>query len=113
MPVPNAAERIYRRLSFGTLIDLTMLDLRSYRSKQADRLDGAIDDPTRTILGAEQRTWLIDGLTTSKARWKLIGNSVMVSPVRIPPLSPELTGALTRMLGLPAEGPALNTDQWD
>jgi alkaline phosphatase D len=40
--------RIYRRLRFGTLADLTMLDLRQYRDQQVGPTDGAaIDDPDR------------------------------------------------------------------
>lgn len=93
MPVREG--HLFRRLRFGTLVDLTMLDLRSYRTQQP--ASGTVD-PNGTILGAQQRDWLLRGLRESRARWKLIGNSVMVSPFKIPPFP-----------GFPTSNP----DQWD
>jgi alkaline phosphatase D len=113
MPVRNAADRIYRRLRFGLLGELFMLDLRSYRSQQVGIGDGGTDDPNRTMTGAEQMSWLQNGLVTSGAQWKLVGNSVMVAPFQLPPLSPDLLGPLAELLGLPAEGLSINPDQWD
>jgi len=113
MPVRNAGDRLYRRLRFGRLAELSMLDLRSYRSKQAGTGSGSVGDPNRTIAGAEQLSWLLGGLTGSQAQWKLVGNPVMISPVAVPPLPRELTGPLLKLLGLPAEGLAVFTDQWD
>ncbi|WP_082115477.1 alkaline phosphatase D family protein [Lentzea aerocolonigenes] len=76
---------MFRRLRYGSLCDLTMLDLRSYRTPE-------------TIMGARQRDWLIRGICDDSARWRLIGTSVMFSPLAIPP----------------APGfPSVNTDQWD
>ncbi len=113
MPVRNEADKIYRRLRFGLLAELSMLDLRSYRSQQAKPFDGHVDDPDRTITGAEQMAWLRDGLTSSGAQWKLVGNSVMISPVLVPPLPSELLGPLLELLGLPRDGGVVNPDQWD
>ncbi|WP_130342204.1 alkaline phosphatase D family protein [Herbihabitans rhizosphaerae] len=114
MPVRNDGDKIYRRLRFGDLAELSMLDLRQYRSLQVSNTDGgAIDDPNRTIAGREQLDWLIDGIVSSGARWKLVGTSVMATPVALPPLSPELAGALAKLLGLPSEGIPVNPDQWD
>jgi alkaline phosphatase D len=112
MPVRFAAgDVIYRRLRFGKLADLTILDLRSYRSKQAGGL--AVDDPTRTITGDVQMQWLKDGLTASETRWRLIGNSVMISPVALGALPAEILGPLAAQLGIPTGGIVLNPDQWD
>ena len=83
MPVREG--RLDRTFRFGELATLTMLDLRSYRTDT-------------TILGAAQRDWLVDTLTTDRARWQLVGNSVMLSPLKVPPLP-----------GLPPTNP----DQWD
>ncbi|MCP2258408.1 alkaline phosphatase D [Streptoalloteichus tenebrarius] len=113
MPVRNVGDRIYRRLRFGRLAELSLLDLRSYRSQQAKPFDGAVDDPKRTMTGAEQMRWLVDGLVGSTAQWKLVGTSVMVSPVLLPPLPAELTAPVAELLGLPREGGAVLTDQWD
>ncbi|WP_277670292.1 alkaline phosphatase D family protein [Saccharomonospora viridis] len=106
--------RLYRRFGFGTLAELSMLDLRTYRSKQvAHPFDRDQHDPERTIAGEEQLRWLIDGLVTSSAQWKLIGNSVMIAPVRFPStLSTRELHALTGLIG-PIEGIPYNVDQWD
>lgn len=108
-----AAPRIYRRLRFGTLAELSMLDLRSYRDEQPHVGSRDGDDPARTLTGAAQLAWLTDGLFSSSTRWQLVGNSVMISPLLFPPLDPATTAAVTGVLGVPREGVAANTDQWD
>jgi len=113
MPVRMNAGRLYRRLRFGDLAELSMLDLRSYRSEQARFGARAADDPARTMTGPEQMDWLTSGLATSPTRWQLVGNSVMFAPVLLPPLDPRTTGALTELTGVPAAGVAFNYDQWD
>ena len=106
--------QLYRRFGWGTLAELSMLDLRSYRSEQPKFYEGrAIDDPGRTMTGAAQFDWLTGGLTSSSARWNLVGNSVMITPVLLPPLDPRVTKALTDLTGLPEEGVPYNADQWD
>ncbi len=107
--------RIYRRLRFGSLAELSMLDLRSYRSQQAasDELE-AVDDEDRTITGEKQLRWLTDGLEHSEAQWKLVGNPVMIAPVLIPPLPTSVTDAIVDVTGLlPRDGVPYSTDQWD
>ncbi|HET8993972.1 MAG TPA: alkaline phosphatase D family protein [Rhodococcus sp. (in: high G+C Gram-positive bacteria)] len=115
MPVRMDGTRLYRRLQFGDLAELSMLDLRSYRSEQVR--PGAqwrtVDDDTRTITGPEQMAWLTAGLTSSQTKWQLVGNSVMIAPVLFPPLDPQATGALTELLGVPSNGIPYNADQWD
>ena len=73
--------RLYRRLQFGNLIDLSVLDTRQWRSDQpcgdgsrtncAERLA-----PTQTMMGAEQEKWLFDTLASVKARWTVLGQQV-------------------------------------
>ncbi|EHR61246.1 alkaline phosphatase D family protein [Saccharomonospora cyanea] len=105
---------LYRRLTFGNLAELSMLDLRTYRSEQVSHpFDRGIHDPERTIAGETQLRWLTDGLVTATAQWKLVGNSVMISPVRFPStLSTREFHALAELLG-PIEGVPYNVDQWD
>ncbi|WP_245757228.1 alkaline phosphatase D family protein [Amycolatopsis xylanica] len=111
MPVRNAGERLYRRLRFGKLADLTMLDLRSYRTEQP-KAPG--DNPEGTILGAEQREWFIDGLVHSHATWRLVGNSVMISPLKLPALpDPRAATALHTLLADQPRLPTADTDIWD
>lgn len=86
--------RIYRRFLFGDLAELAVTDERLYRDgppcgleraqRYATRGCAGQRDPHRTMLGATQRQWLVDHLTTSKCRWKLWGNETMVMPLRLP-----------------------------
>jgi alkaline phosphatase D len=102
---------LYRRLTFGRLAEVSMLDLRSYRSQQDQR---AVGDPARTITGDRQMAWLKDGLGTSRAQWKLVGNPVMIAPVVFPPLPTTITRRITDTTGLlPPDGVPYNVDQWD
>ncbi len=116
MPVRyEAGGRLYRRLAHGSLASLTMLDLRTYRDRQPESpFDPAQSDPGRTITGPEQRAFLLAGLTQAGPQWKLVGNPVMISPVRFPSgLSPAQAGAATEVLGPAEGGVAYNVDQWD
>ncbi|MGW2561280.1 alkaline phosphatase D family protein [Streptomyces sp. NPDC001514] len=114
MPVRASTEgTVYRRLRFGKLADLHLLDLRSFRSQQASVGSGSVDDPERSITGRAQLDWLKSGLASSDATWKLVGTSVMISPVAFGSLPADLLGPITELLGLPKEGIAVNVDQWD
>ncbi|WP_328398302.1 alkaline phosphatase D family protein [Nocardia sp. NBC_00416] len=105
--------RLYRRLKFGTLAELSMLDLRSYRDRQPRDGSREGDDPARTMTGERQMEWLTAGLVSGTARWQLVGNSVMIAPLAFPPLDPATSAAVTDVFGIPREGFAPNTDQWD
>ncbi|MGW0532648.1 alkaline phosphatase D family protein [Streptomyces sp. NPDC003032] len=114
MPVrPSTEGTVYRRVRFGKLADLHLLDLRSFRSQQAGTGSGAVDDPDRTLTGRAQLDWLKSGLASSDAAWKLVGTSVMISPVAFGALPAHLLEPLAELLGLPKEGLAINVDQWD
>ncbi|QNP73232.1 alkaline phosphatase D family protein [Streptomyces roseirectus] len=114
MPVrPALAGTTYRRLRFGKLADLSLLDLRSFRSQQVKVGNGSVDDPERTLTGRAQLDWLKAGLKSSDTTWRLVGNSVMIAPFAIGSLTADLLKPLAKLLGLPQEGLALNTDQWD
>ncbi|MGA4848316.1 alkaline phosphatase D family protein [Streptomyces sp. G5(2025)] len=114
MPVrPSTEGTVYRRIRFGRLADLHLLDLRSFRSQQAGTGSGAVDDPDRTLTGRAQLDWLKSGLASSGAAWKLVGTSVMISPVAFGSLPAHLLAPLAELVGLPKEGLAINTDQWD
>lgn len=87
MPLRRAAfpsgsrMQIYRRLRFGSLVDLTVLDTRQYRSDQAcgdGTRTGCADalDAKRTMLGDEQERWLFENLASARARWTLVGQQV-------------------------------------
>ena len=112
MPIAVAPEgpamRIHDRFQWGRLAELWTLDTRQHRSHHAcpDRQRDAgrsvtgcveLDDPSRTMLGAEQERWLASGLASSSRRWKLLGQATQVSA----------TGIDT------PEGRSTWTDAWD
>ncbi|WP_370418788.1 alkaline phosphatase [Streptomyces sp. QH1-20] len=112
MPVrPSVEGTTYRRLRFGKLADLHLMDLRSFRSQQTK--GGGVDDPERTITGRAQLDWLKAGLASSDTTWRLVGNSVMISPVAFGALPAHLLEPLAKLLGLPTGGLTISTDQWD
>ncbi len=76
--------RLYRRVRYGADLDLFILDTRQYRSRNSDP-----DGPDKTMLGSAQLTWLLDGLRTSTATWKVIVTSV---PLSIPKGDSRLPG---------------------
>ncbi|MEU5212204.1 alkaline phosphatase D family protein [Streptomyces sp. NPDC020742] len=85
---PNGPDaRLYRRLSYGQLAQFDILDTRQYRSDQAYG-DGwhapgpESADPRRTLTGAAQERWLIDGWRQSTARWNVLPQQVTFSERR-------------------------------
>ncbi|MDO4685190.1 MAG: alkaline phosphatase D family protein [Corynebacterium sp.] len=111
---PSQSNKIYRNLSFGPLAELSMLDLRTYRSKQVEYQNiQDVDDESRTLLGSEQFNWLSNKLTTSQTHWNLVGTSTLISPLLVPPLKGKQQEMFTELLHLPQEGLPVNTDQWD
>jgi alkaline phosphatase D len=73
--------RLYRRLQFGSLIDLSVLDTRQFRSDQACTGVPTSDcraaaAPDRTMLGAEQEKWLFEQLPSARATWTVLGQQV-------------------------------------
>jgi alkaline phosphatase D len=87
LPVPDGVDiPLYRRLRFGDLAELNVLDTRQYRSDQAcgdgrDAGCAARLDASRTITGAEQERWLLDGLGRSRARWNVLAQQVFFSQI--------------------------------
>ncbi|HET9961077.1 MAG TPA: alkaline phosphatase D family protein [Nitrospiraceae bacterium] len=66
--------RLYRRVRVGADLELFVLDTRQYRHRNAEP-----DGPAKTMLGIVQRDWLLEGLRTSDATWKVIASSVPLS----------------------------------
>jgi len=75
-------DRLYRNVRWGKHLEVFILDTRSYRDA-----NGARDDDDKTMLGAEQKAWLLEALEASNATWKVIVSSV---PISIPTGSPEI-----------------------
>ncbi|GAB3075880.1 alkaline phosphatase D family protein [Corynebacterium aquatimens] len=115
---PSAGGHIYRSYRFGNLLQLTMMDLRTYRDKQPPVIGKLKDDPNRSILGTEQFGWLRRQVESATTRWNVMGNSVMISPmeiVRLPETNQhnQLVNQMFAELSGPGGGLAVNTDIWD
>jgi alkaline phosphatase D len=68
----NLAEpgRIYRKIAYGPLLDVFMVDTRSYRSSNAQWHEGPAN-----LLGSAQVAWLKHELKMSRATWKVIASA--------------------------------------
>lgn len=112
MPVRTGPGTVRRSLRYGTLMELILPDLRTYRDIQGPLYTVADED--RTMMGRSQFDWFAGALSSSETTWQLVGNSVMFAPMTLPnTLDPRLHDWLVDQLGLPPEGAALNADQWD
>jgi alkaline phosphatase D len=114
--------RLFRRLQFGRLAEVSMLDLRSYRDKQVKPLlpfpvpttSPDVSAPDRSILGGAQMRWLKQSLSRRQAQWKIIGNPVMIAPISFVQLPADVLGPVNDVTGLlPDDGFPFNVDQWD
>jgi alkaline phosphatase D len=70
--------RIYRKISYGPLLDVFLLDMRSYRGPN-DKSGGTAMTPECRILGAVQCEWLKRELTHSNATWKIVAADMPLS----------------------------------
>jgi alkaline phosphatase D len=103
--------RVYDRFSFGNLVEISMIDGRQYRSREAcyappNMGGGHLEtnascperrDPGRTMMGFNQEAWLYSALAHSKAQWNLIAQDVLMAQYHI-----KQNGAF-----------AFSTDSWD
>ena len=103
--------RVYDRFTFGDLIEISMIDGRQYRSREAcygppRKGGGHLESnascperlsPGRSMMGFAQEAWLYSGLAHSKAQWNVIAQDVLMAQMR-----QKLDGA-----------DAFWTDDWD
>jgi len=83
MPMRESREeagRVYRRISYGPLLDVFLIDMRSYRdstwNKREDRSDTC-------ILGKAQLAWLKRELAASDATWKVIAADLPIGLISL------------------------------
>jgi len=96
---PGVDGRIYRQFKFGDLVNLLMLDTRqagrdqqlSYASFlttdgsfDAEKFQTELASTTRTMLGAEQKTWLKESLSSSIETWQVLGSQVLMMKNNLP-----------------------------
>jgi alkaline phosphatase D len=73
-------ERVYRAFSYGPLLDIFMLDERSYRGPNTPNRQKAASDET-VFFGGAQTAWIKKRLLASKARWKVIASDMPIGIV--------------------------------
>jgi alkaline phosphatase D len=103
--------RVYDRYDFGDLLEISLIDGRQYRSREAcyappDKGGTHFEnnttcperrDPGRSMLGFAQEAWLSSNLVHSNARWNVIAQDVLMAQLAI-----KRGGAY-----------AYSTDDWD
>lgn len=87
---PNNYE-IYREFGYGDLLDLFMVDTRLQGRDQQGVNE---EDVNRQMLGQTQYNWLANSMINSSAKWKVLGNQVIMAPITV--------------FGIP-----INEDAWD
>jgi alkaline phosphatase D len=95
----SAAERgrIYRKIAYGPLLDVFILDMRSYRGPNGERKQETYTEAAH-FLGPEQVAWLKRELAASRATWKVIAADLPIGLLNYdsigqgdgPPLGREL-----------------------
>ncbi len=65
LALPSDMGRIHRRISYGPMLDVFLLDMRSYRTANEAR-------ERALIIGQDQLGWLKHELRASQATWKVI-----------------------------------------
>ncbi len=97
-PIDDQHIKIYRQFDFGTLVQLTMLDTRIIaRNVQLDyanymtatgldiaKFQADLINPARTLMGVEQRNWLLQKLQQSTATWNVLGQQILMSKMFVP-----------------------------
>ena len=74
---PAEPGRVYRRISYGPMLDVFFIDLRSYRGPNGPSMEAEMTDASR-IFGAEQLAWLKRELANSNATWKVIASDMPI-----------------------------------
>ena len=81
--------RLWRDFRFGDLLTLILTDERLFRDPPreaiptVDNVGPHREPPGRTMLGDEQREWLIDTVTGSETTWTVWADEVLTVPFRL------------------------------
>ena len=79
--------QLFRRLRFGDLLEINVLDTRQFRTDQPcnGRVGASCAEhrtSNATLLGRTQREWLFNGLAASESQWNVLAQQVMVARLR-------------------------------
>jgi len=80
-PARPGSGRVYRSLPYGPLLDVFVLDMRSYRDANSPDTQPGEAAPDGGILGTRQARWLVDQLTQSQAVWKVVQSDMPIGLV--------------------------------
>jgi len=72
------SEHVYRHLPQGPLLDLFIVNMRSYRGLKTQNLQTE-EIAESVVMGRPQIAWLLEGLKRSKAVWKVIAADMPIS----------------------------------
>jgi len=74
------SDRVYRKIAYGPLLDLFVIDMRSYRGPNSSN-NQSERGPESRFLGEEQLKWLKRALSESKSVWKVIASDMPIGLV--------------------------------
>ena len=103
--------RFFRTVGLGDLAEIHLLDIRSRRDRPA--LEPRMSDPDRSMLGAEQREWLLSALASPAPGWRLIATPAILSRTWCEEPAEPLATALHRLKLIDEDGEGPDEDQWD
>jgi alkaline phosphatase D len=66
LPNPNDSSLIYRKIEYGSLMDIFVTDVLIYKNQDT------LSDGTISMIGNAQYEWLTQNLAASTAKWKLL-----------------------------------------
>lgn len=115
-------EKIYRNFQFGELVSLNMLDTRhigrdqglsteefaTAAAQSSEAATALLVDENRSLLGAEQQSWLVKNWFNSTATWEVLGQQVLMGRIFIPA---EILEILAVLLGKLEAGVDASTEQ--
>jgi alkaline phosphatase D len=111
-PIPGEPFTIHRTVRWGGLMNMAVLDGRQYRDPQPtdgepielpgvatiQTIGPTANDPNHSMLGLDQRRWVMDQLAMPASTWTVLANQVYMHGINAVPIGTE---------------PAINTDTWD
>ncbi|MGD9798947.1 MAG: alkaline phosphatase, partial [Acidimicrobiia bacterium] len=116
LPRPDDPRITWRSVVVGDLAEVLLLDTRLVgRDLQAGEEEAPdLDDPNRSLLGADQRSWLRQRLLDLERPWAIVASGVVVNNLELPWPRPLLW--VNRLLPngyAVLDGRVMHDDQWD
>jgi alkaline phosphatase D len=110
-PDPADLSRVFRTVTVGSLARIHLIDVRSRRDQPA--LEPVMSEPGRSMLGAEQREWLLGELGRGQAAWTLLASPSILTRTWHDDTNEPLRTALLKLKLMDEDGEGPDEDQWD